>query len=63
MYTRETADELLLVVCNFTGNPEPYSLPDAFQRAELLLSNYTTHTDILQPYEARLYRKEEYHAI
>lgn len=62
VYTRETADEALLVVCNFTGNLEPYSLPETFQGAQLLLSNYATNTDMLQSYEARLYRKEGFYA-
>lgn len=55
VYVRETEDEQLLVVCNFTGETVPYQRPSAFSRARLLLSNYETVTEELRSYEAQLF--------
>ena len=55
VYLRETDNEQLLVVCNFTGETVPYQRPSAFSRARLLLSNYETVTEELRPYEAQLF--------
>ncbi len=51
-YTRETADEGLLVVCNFTGEALPYPLPAGFEGAGPLISNYPApESGVLRPYE------------
>ena len=55
VYVRETENDQLLVVCNFTGETVPYQRPSAFSRARLLLSNYETVTEELRPYEAQLF--------
>ena len=54
VYTRETDEERLLVVCNFTGEDVPYQRPAEFARSELLLSNYETAAGKLRPYEAQM---------
>ena len=54
-YTRDTGEERLLVVCNFTGEPVHYRRPAAFTDARLLLSNYKDLQDRLRPYEAQLF--------
>ena len=54
VYRRDTDAEHMLVVCNFSSDAatlDDISIPDHAQ----LLSNYTHHTNSLQPYEARLY--------
>ena len=51
-YTRDTEQEHLLVVCNFSGNEQPFTVPEAFENAQLLLSNYPDRTEVLRPYEA-----------
>ena len=51
-YTRDTEQEHLLVVCNFSGNEQPFAVPEAFENAQLLLSNYPDRTEVLRPYEA-----------
>ena len=55
VYTRQTKEEQLLVVCNFTGAAAAYRQPEEFAGAELLLSNYSVDADCLRPYEARLF--------
>ena len=52
-YLRETAEEALLVVCNFTGEEVPFAIPDGF--ADCILQNYPDLTETLRPYEARMY--------
>ena len=59
-YTRATAAERLLVVCNFTGEAVAWRRPEAFDGAELLLSNCGAPGDTLRPYEAfLLYQRVE----
>ncbi|MDE7260555.1 MAG: alpha-glucosidase [Oscillospiraceae bacterium] len=57
-YVRDTAEEHLLVVCNFTAEEQPEICPEAFRGAEVLLANYKDPAGPLRPYETRmLYRK------
>lgn len=57
-YTRDTAEEHLLVVCNFTAEELPEVCPEGFRGAEVLLGNYPDPAGRLRPYETRmLYRK------
>jgi oligo-1,6-glucosidase len=63
-YLRVLGDDRLLVVCNFSGEPTPLSLPDevAFTSADLLIANYPVDLadDLrrltLRPWEARVHR-------
>ena len=58
-YTRDTEQEHLLVVCNFTDKTLQLDAPEAFRGAEVLLSNYREASDALRPYEAvMLYYKD-----
>ncbi len=56
IYERAYRDEKLLVVCSFTERavafPAPYPLADA----EKLFGNYPGLTDMMRPYEVRVYR-------
>jgi len=51
-YTRDTEDEHLLVICNFTGEEVPLTIPERFKGAKCLISNYSDATAVLRPYEA-----------
>ncbi|MDE7245471.1 MAG: alpha-glucosidase [Oscillospiraceae bacterium] len=53
-YTRDTEEEHLLVVCNFTEETLPEVLPETFRGAETLLSNYPEPSGALRPYETRM---------
>ena len=53
-YTRDTKDEHLLVVCNFTGETLDYEIPERFNGSELLIGNYGTDEPGLRPYEAAM---------
>ena len=59
-YTRDTASGHLLVVCNFSSEIADFSLPEAFENAQTLISNYSGEMrQNLRPYEAKmLYYKE-----
>ena len=58
-YTRDTENEHLLVVCNFTGQTLPFDVPERFEGSELLIGNYQTSEPGLRPYEAAmLYYKD-----
>ena len=51
-YTRDTEKEHLLVVCNFTGTEQAFTIPEGYKAAETLLSNYKDQAAVLRPYEA-----------
>ena len=53
-YTRDTEQEHLLVVCNFTGETLPFEIPDRFHGSKLLISNYKEEESGLRPYEAAM---------
>jgi len=57
VYSRETADEKLLVVCSFSGKVTSLKIPAGFDlsTAELILTNYDNPIKKLQPYESRVY--------
>ncbi len=57
-YTRKTAEEELLVVCNFTGEAVPYPLPAGFEGGELLIANYPApEAGTLRPWECLMLRR------
>lgn len=58
-YLRDNGEDKLLVVCNFYGNRVDYAVSEKAEDLELLIGNYTEEnmqTDVLRPYEARIYR-------
>lgn len=60
VYRRAWRGEELLVVCNFGGEATPWQLPQEWEDAQVLLSNYPRHPGDLCPWEAKiLYRKHQ----
>ena len=58
-YLRDNGEDKLLVVCNSYGNTVDYAVSEKAENLELLIGNYTEEnmqTDVLRPYEARIYR-------
>jgi len=63
-YTRTLENEMLLVICNFTGNETKFVLERKieFKSKELLISNYSVNENDLidgielKPYESRIYK-------
>ena len=53
-YTRDTGEEHLLVVCNFTAEGQPEVCPEGFRGAQVLAANYTNPAGPLRPYETRM---------
>ena len=53
-YRRDTEQEHLLVVCNFTGTEAGFDWPEDFRQAKTLISNYPDHSCALRPYEAKM---------
>jgi len=58
VYSRETAEERLLVICSFSDQCEKLKAPAGFDLscAELLLCSHAHPSGQLQPYESRVYR-------
>ena len=56
-YTRNTADQQMLVVCNFSGEEVAWDIPSEYWDAELLLTNYEPIPGLLRPYEAMILLK------
>lgn len=60
VYRRSWRGEELLVVCNFGGEETPWKIPQEWEDAQVLLSNYPPHVGELLPWEAKiLYRKHD----
>ena len=53
-YTRDTEDQHLLVVCNFSAEDRPFDIPEAYRDAKTLIANYPDRADRLRPYEAMM---------
>jgi len=51
-YTRDTEQEHMLVVCNFTGETLNFDVPRNFWGSEMLINNYKEDSHRLRPYEA-----------
>ena len=51
-YTRDTEQEHMLVVCNFTEELLDFDVPKNFRGSEMLLNNYAEDSHRLRPYEA-----------
>ena len=58
-YTRDTEHGHLLVVCNFSGEETAFDLPEAYENAKVLLSNYKDPGKNLRPYEAAMFYYED----
>ncbi len=53
-YSRDMDRAHLLVVCNFTGQDRPFTMPARFCQARTLIANYPEPAESLRPYEARM---------
>lgn len=51
-YTRDTEEDHLLVVCNFSDESMTYEIPARFWDSEMLINNYLEFAPELRPYEA-----------
>ena len=58
-YTRNTEKEQLLVVCNFSGEAQEFTVPEDFRGAEKLIGNYAGLAESLRPYEAYILCRRE----
>ena len=54
-YTRDSSDEHLLVVCNFSAETMNYEIPARFWDSEMLINNYAKDAWELRPYEAVIF--------
>jgi len=54
-YSRDTEEEHLLVLCNFSDRPVSMPAAGIPGHARLLMCNYKDVQEVLQPYEARMY--------
>jgi oligo-1,6-glucosidase len=54
VYIRLYKNSKLLVICNFMSETQEFSLPEHFDSAEIVISNYnkTAYNNTLAPYEA-----------
>lgn len=57
VYSREMSGEKLLVICSFADHDTALKIPAGFDiaRGELILGNYDGSSDVLRPYETRIY--------
>ena len=56
-YVRTLGEEKLLVACNFTDHPVPFTVPEEFKAARRLIGNYEGEAEgVLRPYEAIAFR-------
>ena len=56
-YIREDEHQKILVVCSFSEKPAKIKVPKGFdiKNSELILNNYENNSNILKPYETRVY--------
>lgn len=53
-YTRDTENQHLLVVCNFSAQTQSFQIPEGFRNAQVLLANYENRSNTLRPYETMM---------
>ena len=53
-YTRDTEEDHMLIVCNFTDKEGYFRIPEAFEGAQVMISNYQGESEKLRPYEAKI---------
>ena len=58
-YTRDMEGKHMLVVCNFTAQPQDWKLPWNYLGAKKLIGNYPNEFETLRPYEAYIYYYED----
>ena len=58
-YLREKEASRLLVVCNFTPEAQRFDIPEGFENARKLISNYQEEASLLRPYEAYMLLTEK----
>ena len=60
VYTRTLGDESLLVVCNFSEREQAYTVPAAYENADILIANYPDRAPrgALRPWEAVVYHRK-----
>ena len=58
-YTRDMEGKHMLVVCNFTAEPQDWKLPWNYLGAKKLIGNYPNEFETLRPYEAYIYYYED----
>ncbi len=58
-YTRDTENQHLLVVCNFSAQAQSFQIPEAYRDAKVLLANYAGCGDSLRPYETMMHYYED----
>ena len=58
-YTRDMEGKHMLVVCNFTAQPQDWKLPWNYLGAKKLIGNYSDEFETLRPYEAYIYYYED----
>ena len=51
-YTRDADNAHMLVVCNFSAEPQDWKLPWNYHGAKKLIGNYPDDFEVLRPYEA-----------
>jgi len=51
-YTRDTEEEHILVICNFTDETLTFDVPGNFWGSEMLINNYVEDSHKLRPYES-----------
>ena len=59
VYSRSYEHCHMVVVCNFSANTIPFTLPEEFAEGQTLIANYPDRTDTLRPYEAYICYYEE----
>ena len=62
-YTRDSADEHLLVVCNFSADTMMYEIPARFWDSDMLINNYSWDSFDLRPYEAAIFYYNDHKLI
>ena len=57
LYSRESAEQKLLVICSFSSCEETFTVPAGFclEEGKLILSNYGQNGALLKPWECRVY--------
>ena len=57
VYSRETEDQKILVVCSFSEKETKIKIPSGFDlaKAKKVLGNYENEGNLLKPYETRVY--------
>ena len=55
-YKRKLGDKEIIVISNFKGKPIKFKLLNQFSNHQLVISNYQNSSEILEPFETRVYK-------